>query len=110
MREYSNLHKVIERVFIRLSALLGAPLFWVPVILTLNGTLAMNILSRNAFDPNMSYSNFVQNELQVIALAVTSVATVALARAASHSGRSIETLHDKIDELHDKHDALHDKL
>lgn len=88
---------MIERTFKSLSAMLGTPVFWAFVVGVLIGALLLNVLSGNRFDPGMAYSNFLQNWVQVCALAVTSVASVATTAA-------VASLHEKHDDLHEKFD------
>lgn len=68
------------------------PTFWAFICGMLVGAFVLNVLSHNRFDPGMNYSNFLQNWVQLLALAVTSVATVTLAN--------------RHDDLHDKVDAI----
>lgn len=94
---------MIESSFTKIQAMMGKPLFWAGVILGLFLALLINILSGNKFDPNMSYANFIQNWVQVLALGVTSVGVCAMAMRDNE-------LHDKVDALHDKHDNLHNEV
>lgn len=77
----------------RLSHLLGKPLFWAFTVGVLFAAFCLNVLSHNRFDPGMAYSNFLQNWVQLLALAVTSVISVSTAAA-------VGSLHEKHDELH----------
>src|SRR5579872_3439538 len=88
-------HSIVNSFFGRISRLLGKPVFWAFVIGALAGALGLNIVSGNRFDPGMAYSNFLQNWVQVVALAVSCVATVSMVTRD-------DTLHEKIDALHKK--------
>lgn len=84
---------MIERLFVFVQGLLSRPVFWALVVGGLIGALLMNIISGNRFDPGMAYSNFLQNWVQVLALAITSVTSCAVLQ-------SVRDLHEKHDDTH----------
>ena len=90
-------------MFACVSRLFGRPLFWLIVVGALGMALLLNIVTYGRFDPGMNYSNFIQNYVQVIALAVTTVAAVSLAD--QRHGQKLDALHSKVDALHEKVDG-----